>query len=320
MSSTDKENLKENGIVEVYAHNFISEIKRLSQLLEEFPYVGMDTEFPGTVYCTNSYTPDFYYKTLKINVDSLKLIQIGITLSNSKGEHPQGTHTWQFNLNFNYKKDKYSASSYSLLCDCGIDFEKLKKEGIDYALFAEYFFTSGLVLNEDVTWVSFHGSYDFGYLLKLLLNSPLPLTERDFLNELTVYFPRLYDIKILVQGIDKLQGGLNRLASVMDVKRFGKTHQAGSDSAVTIDLFFKLIQSTHIDTEVLEEEKNIIFGLGLGADESETLSYTKFANGMVGNNLYMLYPQQNFELNQKIIEGAINRKNVFNVNHTTVMG
>lgn len=34
--------------------------------------------------------------------------------------------------------------------------------------------TSGLVLVPNVTWLSFHSGYDFGYLLKLLTCTPLP--------------------------------------------------------------------------------------------------------------------------------------------------
>ena len=105
------------GIIEVYADNFIEEIKTISTLIEEYNYIGMDTEFPGTVYCINNFTQDFYYKTLKLNVDSLKLIQLGITLTNSKGEYPKNYpyHTWQFNLEFDINNDKYAQNSLNLL-------------------------------------------------------------------------------------------------------------------------------------------------------------------------------------------------------------
>ena len=38
-----------NRIMEVYEYNFIQEIKNISKLLSQYPYVGMDTEFPGVV-------------------------------------------------------------------------------------------------------------------------------------------------------------------------------------------------------------------------------------------------------------------------------
>lgn len=267
-----------DSIIEVYSSNFISEMKHLSSLLDDYPYIGMDTEFPGIVYGINSYTPEFYYKSIKTNVDSLKLIQLGITLSNAKGEYPPHVHTWQFNLKFDFTKDNYSEDSFKLLQSSGIDFHKLQHEGIAHSTFAEYLMVSGLVLNPDVYWICFHGSYDFAYLLSLLINTALPETEDEFTQELITYFPSHFDIRILVKGNDYLHGGLNKIANTLDVFRVGKTHQAGSDSVVTLDVFFKLIKNATIDKNVLEDNMNVIYGIGSGADDQETIQYTKFSN------------------------------------------
>ena len=309
------------GIIEVYADNFIEEIKTISTLIEEYNYIGMDTEFPGTVYCINNFTPDFYYKTLKLNVDSLKLIQLGITLTNSKGEYPKNYpyHTWQFNLEFDINNDKYAQNSLNLLINSGIDFNKLKKNGIKHKDFAEYFMISGLVLNPNINWISYHGSYDFGYLLHLLINSSLPDNENDFTKELSIYFPNHYDIRILVQGNEKLQGGLNKLAQYLEVLREGKTHQAGSDSVVTIDVFFKLLKNGNVEKERLEMDKNILFGLGLGKDDEETINYTIFGNGIqyinTNQNNIMYIPQLN-PINYYQYQGnpILLMNNVFNNN------
>ena len=40
----------QNNIIEVYDSNFIEEIKHLGSYLDDYPYIGMDTEFPGIVY------------------------------------------------------------------------------------------------------------------------------------------------------------------------------------------------------------------------------------------------------------------------------
>ena len=285
------------GIIEVYEDNFIKELKNLSRFLEEYNYIGMDTEFPGTVYCVQNFTKDFYYKTLKLNVNSLKLIQLGITLTNSKGEYPKNYpyHTWQFNLEFDQNKDISSPSSLNLLIQCGIDFAKLKRRGIKHKIFAEYLMTSGLVLNPDVHWVSFHGSYDFGYLVKLLNNIDLPETENEFITLVKTFFINFYDIRILVKGQENLQGGLNKLAQQLEILREGKIHQAGSDSVVTIDIFFKLIKDGLIDKNILSKSKNILYGLGLGADNQETINYFKSntVNNYQNNNTNLLYIQMN---------------------------
>ena len=237
-SNTNEDNNDQPGIIEVYEDNFIQEIKNIGDLLEKYNYIGMDTEFPGTVYYVNNMTKDYYFRTLKMNVDSLKLIQLGITLTNEKGEFPKNYpyHTWQFNLEFDKNVDKISPSSLNLLEESGIDFNKLKRKGIKHKLFSVYFMISGLVLNPDITWISFHGCYDFGYLLKLLLNTKLPDTEKEFMELLDLYFINYYDIRTLVKGKDNLQGSLSRLAQYLEVLREGKKHQAGSDSLVTIDV------------------------------------------------------------------------------------
>ena len=278
--SQKAENKEQPGIIEVYEDNFEEEIKLLSHLLDEYNYIGMDTEFPGTVFHVENMTEDFYYKSLKKNVDKLKLIQLGITLTNEKGEYPKNYpyHTWQFNLEFDKNNELYKDDSINLLKKCGIDFNKLKKKGIKHNVFSEYFMTSNLVLNPDIHWVSFQGSYDFGYLLKLLINSELPETEDDFTDLLNTYFINYYDIRVIVKDNDNLKKGLNRLAEMLEVKREGQEHQAGSDSVVTIDVFFKLKKKGLISEKKFEEAKNILYGIGMGQDNGETINYTQIGN------------------------------------------
>ena len=264
-----------SGIIEVYEDNFLQEMKNLSLLVKEYNYIGMDTEFPGIVYSLSSLTDDFYYKSLKLNVDSLKLIQVGITLSNEKGEYPKPIRTWQFNLEFDITKDKSSQSSMLLLISSGIDFKKMKKCGINQKKFVQQFQKLGLVLNPDIHWISFHGGYDFAYLLKYLIGNPLPNNEKEFTKLLGLFFPNHYDIRILIKDKSDLKGSLNKLASYLDVEREGKVHQAGSDSLVTIEVFWKLIKEGYITKEDILEDKNILYGILKGKDNKETINYTK---------------------------------------------
>ena len=268
------------GIMEVYEDNFVQEIKAIGKLLEEYNYIGMDTEYPGIVYCVQNITKDFYYRTMKMNIDSLKIIQLGITLTNSKGEYPRNCkyHTWQFNFEFDKKVDKIAKSSLNLLEQCGIDFGKLKRKGIKHRFFSEYFMISGLALNPDINWISFHGCYDFGYLLKLLICQPLPETEREFLNLCDTYFVNYYDIKTMVKRLDIYQGGLNKLAQNLEVLREGKTHQAGSDSVVTIDVYFKLKNNGLLANDIIQNDKNCLFGIDNEEDNKETITYSQFFN------------------------------------------
>ena len=50
----------------------------------------------------------------------------------------------------------YAPDSIQLLQESGIDFKRNKEEGIDVEYFGELLVTSGLVLFDNVKWVSFH--------------------------------------------------------------------------------------------------------------------------------------------------------------------
>ncbi len=92
--------------------------------------------------------------------------------------------------------DIFAEDSIELLKTSGIDFVKFEQQGIDVHAFGELMMMSGLVLNEDVKWVSFHSSYDFGYLLKTLTCAELPVDEQSFLDLLRTFFPCIYDVKV----------------------------------------------------------------------------------------------------------------------------
>lgn len=80
----------------------------LSTILPEcgirFPLLFQDTEFPGVVVRPIGEfrsSIDYQYQLLRCNVDLLKIIQLGLTFTNEKGEYPSGINTWQFNFKFN---------------------------------------------------------------------------------------------------------------------------------------------------------------------------------------------------------------------------
>ena len=104
------------------------------------------------------------------------------------------------------------------------------------------------------------------------------------MNLLDTYFINYYDIKTMVKRNDNLQGGLNKLAQSLEVLREGKTHQAGSDSVVTIDVYFKLIKNGLIEENKILKDKNLLFGVGNEEDNKETINYSQFGNLIYQNN------------------------------------
>jgi len=190
----------------------------------------------------------------------MKLIQVGITLSDAEGNLPPEISTWQFNFKFDVNNDNCTQESISLLESAGIDFKKFCQDGIEPMGFAESLISSGLLLNENVTWITFHGVYDFAYFLKALTNQNLPQNEDLFLEDLELYFKNFYDIRCIISEFNWLKGSLSKISNYLAIKRVGASHQAGSDSLVTAKLYFKILEqfSDQID---LENERNCVFGL-----------------------------------------------------------
>ena len=228
-------------IREVWADNLEEEFALIRDIVDDYPYIAMDTEYPGIVIPGEM----FNYYTIKSNVDILKLIQLGLTFSDKDGNLPRcGTDKdciWQFNFReFNLDKDEHNQQSIELLQESGIDFKENNEKGIDSQLFGELLMSSGIVLNEDVHWLTFSSAYDFGYLLKLLTGKQLPPTPSGFFNLINIFFPTMYDMKHLMKFCKSLHGGLNKLAESLGVRRIGVCHQAGSDSMLTSSVFMKL--------------------------------------------------------------------------------
>ncbi|KAJ4304158.1 CCR4-NOT core DEDD RNase subunit [Collariella sp. IMI 366227] len=213
-------------IRDVWKHNLHEEMANLRDLIDRYPYIAMDTEFPGVVARPMGAfrgKSDYHYQCLRTNVDLLKIIQIGIALFNEDGEQPPARPTstdatdlrrtgnqaplpyaWQFNFKYSLKDDMYNQTSIESLQQAGIDFALLERDGIDPHEFASLLIPSGLVCFENVRWLSFHGGYDFGYLTKLLICHTLPGDEVEFEDIMKLYFPSTYDVKHLMKHAIKL--------------------------------------------------------------------------------------------------------------------
>merc|ERR1711988_1131873 len=111
------------------------------------------------------------------------------------------------------------------------DLERLRTHGIDPLAFGEMLTPSGLVLNEDIKWITFLGAqelsvehemgqrllragsldgqpwvtfcglYDFAFLLRLLTSKTLPETLPDLNEDLNLFFPNRVDLSKLLGRI-----------------------------------------------------------------------------------------------------------------------
>ncbi|CAI9784566.1 unnamed protein product [Fraxinus pennsylvanica] len=168
--------LKERASVRVYGGTLRTVYQRACLRADDFPYIAIDTEFSGIALRplgNFKSSSEYHFHTLKVNVDLLKVIQLGLTFFDEKENLPTcgigKYYIWQFNFReFDRDEDVYAHDSIELLTHSGIDFEKNIEQGIDAYRFSDLMMSSGIVLNDNVHWVTFHSAYDFGYLLKLL--------------------------------------------------------------------------------------------------------------------------------------------------------
>jgi CCR4-NOT transcription complex subunit 7/8 len=284
-----------------------------------------DTEFPGVVarpmgkFTTKQ---DYHYQTLRCNVDILNIIQLGLTLFSKDGEMPPahgdggfaGTpyqnslvpcpHTWQFNFRFSVHEHMHNSDSIDFLVNVGMSLDMHEREGIDPHDFGSLLISSGLVLTDDVRWISFHSGYDFGYLVKIMLCSPLPDEEGDYRKLLNIFFPAHYDIKFMIKNAMRTQmatdsplipsavnilnnlgakSSLQDLADELGIKRIGTAHHAGSDSLVTGRLFWEVKKS--IFNGNIDDSKYLgqIWGLHELSDSNNASAIGRFDNQTTPN-------------------------------------
>nr|POE78876.1 putative ccr4-associated factor 1 like 11 [Quercus suber] len=134
-------------------------------------------------------------------------------------------------LNYNIIKDDVNAT-------------KIIQLGIDSADFAALMLKSGLLGNHSAfAWVTFHGAYDIAHLMKILIRQLLPYDLMGFMNLVQCFFgKRLFDLKHMMKFWDGLYGGLETVANRLGVQRVaGKSHQAGSDTLLTLQTFRKFL-------------------------------------------------------------------------------
>ena len=71
---------------------------------------------------------------------------------------------------------------------------------------------------------------------------------------------RFYDIKYPLAGTQYSKKGLQEIADMLDIQRIGIAHQAGSDSLLTLKVFFKLKETSLLDMSAISST-NKLYGI-----------------------------------------------------------
>ena len=206
--------------------------------------------------------------------------------------------------------------SIVMLRKAGVDFNRHATQGISPAEFGSLLITSGLILNDDVHWISFHSGYDFAYIVKMLWSQPLPSDEDSYRKLVRTFFPNILDVKFLLRHAQSLskknalsqaslalltslgqKSGLQDLADELGCTRTGTQHQAGSDAWLT-GLVFWAMKTKIFDGAIPDEMNGQMWGLtGVGAPASKATQDAVLANatlGMVGQAQVMQQGGVNF--------------------------
>lgn len=248
-------------IADVWAQNFEEERGRLLAVVERCRYAAVDFEFPGVVRPSSAplapRSAEERYAELRGSVDSTKPIQLGLALFGKDGEQ---LGCWQFNLHFDERNDRAEASALRFLrATVGMNLRRHATDGVDTSAVGELLVSSGLVLTEDIRWLTFHGMYDFAYLLRVVTGGAMPLTLAAFDRALDDHFPRRLDIKRYLP-----RGSLSHLGEEFGLRRQGHAHHGGSDALLTAELFFKI--SRHVGDAIRDGR---LYGLHSEASEAK---------------------------------------------------
>ncbi|MBA0756758.1 hypothetical protein Gogos_021954 [Gossypium gossypioides] len=182
---------------------------------------------------------------MKSNVDALQIIQLGLSLSDAQGNlsnfNSPFSYIWEFNFrDFDINRDHCASDSIELLKRQGIDFEKNKEKGIDSKDFAKKFWDYGLVFNcyglKSITWITFHGTYDFRIHVKDSYSKSTAFASSLIRAYQLAYLfgCNIFDLKHTFKFLGLLRS-LEKIAQTLNVARItGSSHQAGLDNLLTL--------------------------------------------------------------------------------------
>ncbi|CAN0928938.1 Putative CCR4-associated factor 1 homolog 8 [Linum grandiflorum] len=196
---------------------------------------------------------------MKFNVGATYLIQLGLTLCDSNGTVGG---VWQFNFHFDLDRDLHSKESIQFLAGHGIDFQKLKTHGVDRVKFGSMFRAVIGRRQRAIRWVSFHGVYDYAYIVKAVTFCPVAASPEAFVDVLGRVFDSVVDVKYMA-GLYKETGseiGLQKLADALGVKRIGEAHTAASDSLLTALVYFELNKKLELLGVKEELYRDFVYG------------------------------------------------------------
>ncbi|CAL4901567.1 unnamed protein product [Urochloa decumbens] len=238
-------------IIEVWKDTLQTAFSEITEILTSIRsdkcYLAFDTEFciPDDVHPLpyEPPTPDAHYTQLQSYVHGGDLVQVGIGIADTEF-NLLGGRVFQFNIRFDPSRRSLDHSGVQFLRNSGLKLEEHARRGLPAMELMAMIVELDLLMNKKVTWVTFNGYPDFGFMINLLTKDPLPQDRNEFLLQVGKYFPSSVDCKFLSKYGDcmegRIPGKLDEVAAALGAKRSGKGHQAASDALLTLRCFRQL--------------------------------------------------------------------------------
>ncbi|XP_062179524.1 probable CCR4-associated factor 1 homolog 10 [Phragmites australis] len=267
-------------VFDVWAETVYEAFEDIRKLLQrgegdEF-MVGVDSEFAipdGVVHSGREPpTADLHYEQLCSMVNGGDLVQVGITITDPMFKV---LGAWQFNLSFHTSwRAPWHAGVAFLRDEAKLKLEEHASHGIPVALFIHLLAGSGMINNSSLTWVSYMGYPDFGFLVRLLTGPhALPASRLEFLMLFWQLFPRSYDVRVFSKlgrcGREVIAGGLATVCQTLGVQRAGKAHHAWSDALSALQCLEKMASGDTDFARRMTRYSGVLYGVVVDARRHE---------------------------------------------------
>ncbi|GMM55972.1 CCR4-NOT core DEDD family RNase subunit [Maudiozyma humilis] len=262
---------------DVWKDNLHNEFVAIRRLIKQFNYVSVSTEFIGTMArpIGNFETKaDYHYQTMRSNVDLLNPVQMAISLSDANGNKPDNEpSTWQFNFQYDVDTEMISGESLELLKTSGVNLDMQRESGVDKFEFAQLMMDSGLIMEPDTTWITYHAAYDIGFLVHILMNDMMPATRQEFEQWVVKLMPSLFDLNLIYNLVHDFknpqqpaspQYSLNTLGDEIGIPRLLIFTTTGGQALLMILSFCylsKICMNKLPDGSPFSRYKNVIYGI-----------------------------------------------------------
>ncbi|KQK04612.2 hypothetical protein BRADI_2g14640v3, partial [Brachypodium distachyon] len=168
-------------VVDVWAHNEEEELYLLRAFVRAFPIAALATsqqQEDAAAAVPSSPPPDNMessYQAVIASVDRVRSAQLALALLNIDGELALGGRIWRFH------------------------FHSGAGAGADPYRVCQALYSCSRAAVPQGTWVTMDGARDLAYVVRHLNGGALPPDRHRFLHLCNVFFPNLYDLKVLAE-------------------------------------------------------------------------------------------------------------------------